>query len=360
MTDSASSRTHRIALLPGDGIGQEITDEAVKSLRAVGRRFGHTFETVEYPVGWKAIDAYGQALPPQIRDACRDCEAIFLGAVGLPGRDETLPQEQRPERAVLLPLREGNYANLRPVWQPECMAGPGGKVVDILIVRELNGGIYTGEPRGRRQVDGQDEAFDTMRYSRGEIERIVVLAFEAALHRGKRLCSVDKANILASSALWRETVEGVRDRYPEVELRHQLVDSAAPQLIQQSQAFDVLVTGNMFGDILSDLAGVLAGSLGMIPSACVGGQVGLFEPAHGSAPDIMGKDLANPIASILTMGMLLEHALDMHDEALAIRQAVLDVLESGYRTADIMSEGARQVGCRRMGDLIEQRIEARG
>jgi 3-isopropylmalate dehydrogenase len=349
---------YRIALLPGDGIGQEITDEAVKILRAVGRRFGHTFDTIEYPIGWKAIDAYGQALPDEIREACASHQAIFLGAVGLPGRDETLPQEQRPERAVLLPLREGNFANLRPVWQPECMARPGKEAVDILIVRELNGGIYTGQPRGRGETGGVVEAIDTMRYSQPEIERIVALAFEAAMHRGKKICSVDKANILASSALWREVVEEVASRYPEVELRHQLVDSAAPQLVQHPEAFDVLVTGNMFGDILSDLAGVLAGSLGMLPSACVGGEVGLFEPAHGSAPDIMGKDLANPIASILTMGMLLEHALEMHEEALAVRQAVLDVLQQGHRTPDIMAEGATQVGCSRMGDLIAQRIEA--
>jgi 3-isopropylmalate dehydrogenase len=352
------TRSRRIALLPGDGIGQEITDQGVKALQAVGKRFGHRFETQEFPVGWKAIDAYGQALPDDIRQACATFDAVFLGAVGLPDRDETLPQEQRPERAVLLPLREGNYANLRPVWQPEFMAPAGTKAVDILIVRELNGGIYTGQPRGRREVEGVDEAFDTMRYSRPEIERIAVLAFESAMHRGKKVCSVDKANILASSALWREVVTDVGRRYPRIELRHQLVDSAAPQLVQHSEELDVLVTGNMFGDILSDLAGVLAGSLGMLPSACVGGKVGLFEPAHGSAPDIAGRDLANPVASILTMGMLLEHAFAMHTEAEALRNAVLSVLEKGRRTVDIMSEGMRQVGCSEMGDLIAEAIEA--
>jgi 3-isopropylmalate dehydrogenase len=352
-----SGQTRKIILLPGDGIGQEVTDEAVRVLQAVGRRFGHTFQTEQLPVGWAAIDAHGSALPDDIRQRCRQGDAVFLGAVGLPDRDETLPQDQRPERAALLPLREGNYANLRPVWLPPCMAKPGEHPVDILIFRELNGGIYMGAERGRRTEAGQEVAFDTMRYSTGEIERIARLAFEGARHRRKKVCSVDKANILASSALWREVVTRVAGDYPEVELRHQLVDSAAPLLVRAGEQFDVLLTGNLFGDILSDLCGALAGSLGMLPSACIGGKVGLFEPAHGSAPDIAGQDKANPIASILTMEMLLEFGLDMIEEARAVHDAVVTVIEAGHRTGDIMTDGAHLVGCRQMGELIAEQVE---
>ncbi|HUW82454.1 MAG TPA: 3-isopropylmalate dehydrogenase [Phycisphaerae bacterium] len=347
----------KVAVLPGDGIGAEVTNQAVKALRAVGRRLGLAFETTEMPVGWSAIDECGQALPPFVREACRQHDAIFLGAVGLPDRDRTLPQEQRPERAALLALREGNFANLRPIWLPPCMAQPGHPAADMLIFRELNAGIYMGGDRGRRQTDGIVEAFDTMRYSVPEIERIAHLAFQAAMERRKQLCSIDKANILATSALWRETVETVSTQYPEVSVRHHLVDSAAPAMIQHPEQFDVLLTENLFGDILSDLGGVLAGSLGMLPTASIGGDVGLFEPAHGSAPDIMGRDIANPIAAILTMAMLLEYGLDLGPAAHAVRRGVLAVLEAGSRTVDIMADGCTQVGTTQFGDLVVEQIE---
>jgi 3-isopropylmalate dehydrogenase len=281
---------------------------------------------------------------------------VFLGAVGLPDRDRTLPQEERPERAALMKLRVGNYANLRPVWLPECMATDAKPGVDILMIRELNGGIYMGGDRGRREVDGVTEAFDTMRYSVPEIERIARIAFDASRRRRGELCSVDKANILASSALWRETVTRLAAEYTDVTVRHQLVDSAAPALVQRRSEFDVILTGNLFGDILSDLGGVLAGSLGMLPSASIGGPVGLFEPAHGSAPDIMGRDCANPIASILTMCMLLEFGLGLVGEARCVSESVLEVLQHGYRTGDIMSGECTLVGTGAFGDLVVDRI----
>ncbi len=349
-----------IAVLPGDGIGPEIASAALAVLRAVEDRFSHRFTVNEMPIGWAAIDKYDHPLPEEIHQHCRAADAIWLGAMGLPGRDETLPQDKRPERAALLPLREGNFANLRPIWLPPCMARPGHPTVDILIVRELNGGIYTGQPRGREEVDGETRAFDTMDYTVSEIRRIAEVAFDAAGERRKQVCSVDKANILSTSALWRETVIDFATDYPDIELRHQLVDSAAPAMVQRPQDFDVMLTGNMFGDILSDLGGALVGSLGMLPSASIGGKVGLFEPAHGSAPDIAGKDVVNPIASILTMGMLLEFALGLHAEADAIRAAVLHVLESGYRTADIMDEVHQQVGCARFADMTAEYIAEHG
>jgi len=348
----------RIAVLPGDGVGPDVTNQAVKALRAVERRFGHSFELETMPVGWAAIDECGTPLPDTVLQACRQSDAIFLGAVGLPERDRTLPHEDRPERAALLALREGNYANLRPVWLPECMAGPGRPPVDILIYRELTGGIYMGGARGRRTVDGVLEAFDTMRYSVPEIERIAHMAFRAARERSGRLCSVDKANILATSVLWREIVERVAAEYPGVSLHHQLADSATMRLIQKPQDFDVIVTGNLFGDILSDLCGVLVGSLGMLPSASIGAEVGLFEPIHGTAPDIMGQDVANPVAAILSMGMLLGYGLGLEAQAAAIRGAVLRVLEQGYRTADVMSAGCKQVGTVQFGDLVAEAVES--
>ena len=350
----------KVAVLPGDGVGPEVTAQAVKVLRAVGHRFGHSFDVTTMPVGWAAIDEFGEPLPEATREACRTSDAVFLGAVGLPDRDRTLPHEQRPERAALLVLREGNFANLRPIWLPRCMSAPGRPPVDILIFRELNSGIYMGGTRGRRTVDGVVEAFDTMRYSVPEIERIAHMAFQAARSRGKRVCSVDKANILATSVLWRETVEAVAAEYPDVSLRHQLADSATTRLVQKPQEFDVLLTGNLFGDILSDLCGVLVGSLGMLPSASIGAKVGLFEPIHGTAPDIMGRDVANPVAAILTMGMLLSHGLDLVEEADAVRAAVLSVLEGGYRTVDVMAQDCTQVGTTRFGDLVAGQIESGG
>jgi 3-isopropylmalate dehydrogenase len=346
----------KIAILPGDGIGKEITAQAVKALHAVGEKFGHTFETTEMLVGWAAIDQYGEALPEEIYQTCLQQDAIYLGAVGLPERDNTLPMEKRPERAALLKLRGGNYANLRPIWRPECMATPARPAVDLLIVRELSSDIYMGGARGRREVDGVLEAYDTMRYSVPEIERIAHVAFQAARLRSKRVCSIDKANILMTSALWRETVERIAADYPDVTLRHQLVDSSAPALIERPQDFDVVLTPNLFGDILSDLCAVLAGSLGMLPSASIGGQPGFYEPAHGSAPDIAGKDMANPIAAILSMAMLLEFAFQLHAEGAAVRQAVLNILQGGYRTGDIMAAGCTKIGTTQFGDMVVAQI----
>ena len=347
----------RVAVLAGDGIGLEVTRQAVKALQSVSKRHGMSIDLEQLPVGWCAIDEYGQALPPVTQETCRNVDAIYLGAVGLPDRDQTLPQEQRPERAALLALRAGNFANLRPIWCPQCMAEDGLRPVDILIVRELTGGLYTGTPRGRREANGVVEAYDTMRYSTAEIKRVADLAFEAARSRRKQVCSIDKANILSTSALWRETVEQLARTYPDVVLRHQLVDSAAPLLIGRPQEFDVVLTGNLFGDILSDLCGTLAGSLGMLPSACVGAEIGLFEPAHGSAPDIAGTDKANPIGAVLTMAMLLEFGLGRSTEAADVHSAVERVLQKGYRTADIMAAGRKLVGTEQLGDLIVGEIE---
>jgi 3-isopropylmalate dehydrogenase len=347
-----------IAIVAGDGIGPEVTAEAVKALHAVERRLGLEFHLAEMPVGWAAIDQYGEALPAWVREACAQSDAVFLGAVGLPERDAALPQDQRPERAVLLPLRAGNFANLRPVWRPPCMSDSVHPPVDMLIVRELTGGLYTGTPRGRREVDGHLEAFDTMRYSVPEIERVARVAFEAARQRRRQVCSVDKANMLASSALWRETVERLAAEYPDVELRHQLVDSAALLLVRAPQQFDVLLTENMFGDILSDLAGILAGSLGMLPSAAIGGAVPFFEPAHGTAPELRGRNVANPIATILAMAMMLDYALHLSEAADLIRRAVIRVLVDGFRTIDIMADGCARVGTSEFGDRVVAEIEA--
>jgi 3-isopropylmalate dehydrogenase len=342
----------KIAVLPGDGIGPEITREAVKVLRAVEARFGHRFALTELPVGWAAIDQYGVALPDEVRDVCFQQDAIYLGAVGLPERDATLPQAQRPERAALLVLRADNYANLRPIWRPACMATAQWPEVDMLIIRELSSGLYMGGARGRREVNGVVEAFDTMHYSVPEIERVAHVAFRAARERRHGVCSIDKANILETSALWREVVTRLAAEYPDVTLRHQLVDSAAPVLIAKPKAFDVVLTENMFGDILSDLCGLLAGSLGMLPSASIGGKVGFYEPAHGSAPDIMGRDLANPVASILTVAMMLAFSFDLHAESRVIYDAVQAVLDAGYRTGDIMAEGCTQIGTTEFGDRV--------
>ncbi len=354
-----TSDNRTIAVLPGDGIGPEVLRQGLKVLRAVERRFGHTFATEAYPVGWVALDAHGTALPDEVRAACRRAGAVYLGAVGLPDRDATLPQDARPERAALLALREGCYANLRPIWLPPALATEGRHAADLLIVRELTGGLYFGRPRGRRtRDDGTVEAFDTLRYSEPEIERIARTAFEAARHRRRDVCSVDKANILASSALWREVVDRVAAEYPDVAYRHHLVDSVAPALVQRPEAFDVVLTGNLFGDILSDLGAVLAGSLGMLPSAAVGGPVGLFEPPHGSAPDIAGRDVANPLGAILTLGMLLAHAFCLYDEAAAVKAAVTAVLDAGVRTADIAAPGTTPLGCEAMGDRVAAAVEA--
>ena len=332
-----STRTLTVALLPGDGIGPEVTAEAERVLRAAADAFGFELATSRHPVGGAGLDAAGDPLPSETLDACLAADAVFLGAVGGPQWDR-VDASSRPERGLLrLRARLGAFANLRPVAVPRSMVSRSPlreEVVagtDLLIVRELTGGIYFGTPREKTDT----EAFDTMRYSDTEIERIARVAFEWARRRGKRVASVDKANVLASSALWRETVEALHIReFSDVELEHFYVDNAAMQIVQNPTHFDVVVTGNLFGDILSDLAATLPGSLGLLPSGSVGGRVGLFEPVHGSAPDIAGRGLANPLAAIQSAAMLLD-TVGHEDAATAIRGSVARVLADGPLTPDL-------------------------
>ena len=352
--------TATIALLPGDGIGPEVIDAAVRVVEAVAARHGHTFTMTRSPFGAAALRAGEPPLPDATLRDCRSADAVLLGAVGDPAFSDG-PRERRPETG-LLELRRalGVYANLRParVWpgleeggslRPERLRG-----VDMLIVRELTGGIYFGQPRGRSA--DQAEAFDTMRYSTAEIERIAVVAFESARGRRKLVTSVDKANVLESSRLWREVVTGVATRYPDVRLEHQLVDSCAMRLVSDPGAFDVLLAGNLFGDILSDEAGAVVGSLGLLPSASVGGAGGLFEPVHGSAPDIAGRDAANPIGAVASAAMLLRHALGLTAEADSVERAVGAALDDGCRTADISADGSPPLGCMAMAQAIMDRV----
>ena len=350
----------KIAVLPGDGIGPEITAEAVKVLKALDLKF----EMETAPVGGAAYDAHGHPLPAATLRLAQEADAVLFGAVG-DWKYDKLDRPLRPEQA-LLGLRKnlGLFANFRPAicyeqlvgassLKPELIAG-----LDILIIRELTGDIYFGQPRGRRTaVDGHfpgsEEAFDTMRYSRPEIERIGHVAFQAARKRGKRVTSVDKANVLETSQLWRDVMTGIGKEYPDVQLDHMYVDNAAMQLVLAPRKFDVIVTGNMFGDILSDEASMLTGSIGMLPSASLNaGNQGLYEPSHGSAPDIAGKGIANPLATILSAAMMLRFSLEQPQAADRIDSAVKDVLASGLRTADIHSEGTKRVGTREMGDAV--------
>jgi 3-isopropylmalate dehydrogenase len=353
----------KIAVLPGDGIGREIVPEAVAVVKSVAAKFGYNFQFTDGLVSEDAYDQYGHPLPPQTLELCRASDAVLLGAVGSPRMDQ-LPAELRPERAALLPLRKelGLFANLRPIkvhetllkastLKPEVVRG-----IDILTFRELTGGLYFGPKKRERLADGSQQAIDTLVYSTPEIERIVRLAFEAARQRRKKLTSVDKANVLESSRLWRETVVELAKDYPDVELNHMYVDNCAMQLVRWPAQFDVIVTENMFGDILTDQASMLGGSLGLLPSASLGGKVALYEPAHGSAPDIAGKDLANPLATILSAAMMLRHSFGLEQGARAIETAVDRVLDDGYRTADLMSEGMKRVGTREMGSLVRERI----
>ncbi|MER3399571.1 MAG: 3-isopropylmalate dehydrogenase [Thermoflexus sp.] len=351
-----------IAVLPGDGIGPEVTAEAVRVLEAVGRRFGHTFEFHEALIGGAAIEATGSPLPPETLDRCRRSDAILLGAVGGPRWDDpTAPV--RPEQG-LLDLRKGLglFANLRPVRAFPALVDATPlkrhviQGVDLLFVRELTGGLYFG-PRREAGPDGE-EAYDTMHYTRPEIERVVRLAAGLARARRKKLTSVDKANVLAASRLWRRVTEAVvRREFPDVALEHVLVDAFAMHLIRRPAAFDVVVTENMFGDILTDEAAVLAGSMGMLPSASLGETPpGLFEPVHGSAPDIAGRNLANPIGAILSAALLLRHGLGLEAEAAAVERAVEAALADGYRTRDIADGEGPIVGTREMGEAIRQRI----
>ncbi|MFB3814693.1 MAG: 3-isopropylmalate dehydrogenase [Terriglobales bacterium] len=353
-----------LAILPGDGIGPEVTREAVRVLRTVAHgRF--TLQTEELPIGGIAIKQHGSPLPKSTLSKCLASDAVLLGAVGGPEFD-LLPRNERPE-AGLLGLRKalGGFANLRPAvahaalldcspLRPEVLKG-----ADVLFVRELLGGIYFGEPRGFHHDGPCDAAFNTMTYSVPEIERVARVAFQAAQKRRRKVTSVDKANVLECSQLWRQVVNEVAKQYPDVSLEHQLVDSCAMKLVTAPASFDVVLTENLFGDILSDEAAALTGSLGMLPSATVGGKVDLYEPIHGSAPDIAGKGIANPLGAIATAAMLLRHSAQREQEAREIENAIAKVLDDGYRTADL-KRGARErlVSTKEMGDLVVQAIAA--
>ena len=355
-----------ITALPGDGVGPEVTAEAVRVLRAVAEGYGHEFTFDERSVGGEAIRETGTPLPASTLDACLAGDAVLLGAVGSPEFD-ALPPGERPE-AGLLTLRRalGAYANLRPVvchdaladctpLRPERVAG-----ADILVVRELLGGLYFGEPRGFTTDEGGEAsaAFNTMRYTAAEVERVARVAFDAALSRRRKVTSVDKANVLETSRLWRETVSRVSSDYPAITLEHLYVDACAMHLISDPRRFDVLLTENLFGDILSDEAAVLAGSLGLLASASVGGHVGLYEPVHGSAPDIAGRGLANPLGAISSAALLLWHAARLEREARDVEAAVEAVLRAGYRTPDIARgpEGLSVVGTSEVGRLIVEAL----
>ena len=350
----------KIAVLPGDGIGTEIVTEAVKVLKVLDL----PFEMEEAKVGGAAYEAHGHPLPESTLNLAKAADAVLFGAVG-DWKYDKLDRPLRPEQAILgLRKHMGLFANFRPAicyeqlvgassLKPELIAG-----LDILIIRELTGDIYFGQPRGRRTaVDGlfpgADEAFDTMRYSRPEIERIAHVAFQAARQRSRKVTSVDKANVLETFQFWKDIVTEVHAQYPDVELQHMYVDNAAMQLVKAPKAFDVVVTGNMFGDILSDEASMLTGSIGMLPSASLNDRKqGLYEPSHGSAPDIAGKGVANPLATILSAAMMLRFSLQQPEAADRIESAVKSVLAAGYRTPDIWSEGTQKVGTREMGDAV--------
>src|SRR5215472_14655797 len=356
--------THKIAMLGGDGIGQEVTPEARKVLEVVGRATGVAFEFEPALIGGAAIDGTGEPLPPATLALCERSDATLFGSVGGPKWDN-LPQEKRPERGLLGIRKELDlFANLRPATCFPMLvdASPLKRSVvegtDIMVIRELTGGLYFGEPRGREDfADGGTRAINTMSYTTREIERVARAAFDVAMKRKKRLASVDKANVLVVSQLWREVVTRVAKDYPQVELEHVLVDNCAMALIQHPTRFDTLVTENTFGDILSDEAAVLAGSMGMLPSASLGGRVGLYEPVHGTAPDIAGQGIANPIAAILSAAMLLRYSLGLGADADRIDAAAMSVLERGFRTRDIHAAGTKLVGTAEMGDLIATQVE---
>ena len=365
------TKQYDICLLPGDGIGPEIIAEGVKVLNAVGAKYDTRFDCKESLIGGAASDAVGDPLPAATLDAAKAADAVLLAAVGGPKWDTTDPGAPRPE-AGLLGIRKGLglYTNLRPVQIFDALAGASTlkpeviEGVDLMIVRELTGGLYFGkrerfydeEGAGIDGAKGQ-RAYDTLEYREYEVERIARQAFEAAHKRRNKVTSVDKANVLDSSRLWRKVVEEVAKDYPEVTLSHMLVDNCAMQLVMNPGQFDVILTENMFGDILSDEASMITGSIGMLSSASLNeSKFGLYEPSHGSAPDIAGKDIANPIATILSAAMMLRYSFDLDDAAAAVEAAVSRVLEEGYRTVDIMSEGCTQVGTAKMGDLICERI----
>jgi len=352
-------KTYKIAVIKGDGIGSEIVDEAIKVLDAVSTNAGFNLEYEEVLMGGCAYDAYGDPLPSETIEVCLNSDAILFGAIGGEKWD-SLPREKRPESG-LLRLRSTLelFANFRPVkvfdelvdassLKPSVVSG-----VDLLVVRELTGGIYFGEPRKKEE----SRAYNTMVYTKDEIVRIAKMAFEAAKVRGKKVCSVDKANVLEVSQLWRETVEEVAKDYPDVSLSHMYVDNAAMQLVRDPKQFDVILTGNIFGDILSDEASQISGSIGLLPSSSVGGKVGLYEPIHGSAPDIAGQGIANPIATILSASMMLRFAFGEIGAAQKIDDAVSDFLKEGYRTKDLSSFGAKEIcSTQETGSIIADKV----
>ncbi|MCD8488458.1 MAG: 3-isopropylmalate dehydrogenase [Desertifilum sp.] len=358
------THNYRITLLPGDGIGPEIMTVAVEVLKAVGQQCNLQFDFQEALIGGAAIDATGSPLPEETLLKCRNSEAVLLAAIG-GYKWDNLPRPQRPETG-LLGLRAGLelFANLRPAkilpqlidassLKREVVEG-----VDIMVVRELTGGVYFGQPKGIFTTEtGEKRGVNTMAYTESEIDRIGRVAFETAQKRQGRLCSVDKANVLEVSQLWRDRISALASEYPDIELSHLYVDNAAMQLVRAPKQFDTIVTGNLFGDILSDAAAMLTGSIGMLPSASLGASgPGVFEPVHGSAPDIAGQDQANPLAQVLSAAMMLRYGLNQPEAADKIEQAVLQVLDSGYRTGDIMSEGMKPVGCQAMGEALLQAL----
>ena len=354
--------TKKILITPGDGIGPEVTEQAVQILKKVAPLFDIQLDITEKPVGGIAYDLTGTPLPDETLNAAKISDAVLLGAVGGP-KWEPLDFSVRPERGLLKLRSELElYANLRPAaiygdlvnastLKAEVVDG-----ADLMVVRELTGGIYFGNPRGVEERDGERVGFNTLVYSESEIRRIAKVGFETAMKRRKKLTSVDKANVLESTEFWREIVTDVGTNFPEVELSHMYVDNAAMQIIRDPKQFDTMVTTNMFGDIISDAAAMMTGSLGMLPSASIGGEIGMYEPVHGSAPDIAGEDKANPLAMILSVGMMMRYSFNLTEADEMIKKAVVDTLEK-YRTVDIMAEGKTQIGCREMGEKVLQSLE---
>lgn len=360
---------YKIAVLPGDGIGPEVVKEGTQVLSQIASLYGFRVEFQEGLVGGASIDAHGKPLTDPVLKLAKESDAVLLGAMGGPKWDG-LDYSIRPERALLALRQElGLFANLRPVKLFSALASASTlrrEVVegtDLLVVRELTGGIYFGQPKGVTKLpDGTERGVNTEVYTTPEIERIARVAFEAARKRRKKVISVDKANVLEATELWRRVVTRVHKEngYGDVALEHMLVDNCAMQLIRDPKQFDVIVTTNLFGDILSDEAAMLTGSIGMLPSASLGGKVGMYEPVHGTAPDIVGKDMANPLATILTVALMLRHSLDQGQAADRVEKAVEAVLDEGYRTADIQGQGCRPIGCREMGRLVREKIARLG
>ena len=358
--------TKKILVTPGDGIGPEVSKQAIQILKHIAPRFGLQLELTEKPVGGAAYDLTGTPIPDETLEAAKNSDAVLLGAVGGP-KWESLDFTVRPERGLLKLRSELElYANLRPAviygdlvnastLKPEVVDG-----ADLMVVRELTGGIYFGQPRGVEIRNGERVGFNTLVYSESEIRRIAKVGFEITMKRGKKLTSVDKANVLESTELWREVVTEVGKDFPEVELSHMYADNAAMQIIRNPKQFDTMVTTNMFGDILSDAAAMMTGSLGMLPSASIGGSKkalrGMYEPVHGSAPDISGQDKANPLAMILSVGMMLRYSFDLGEADEIIKQAVVETLDT-YRTSDVMAEGKTLIGCIEMGEKVLEALE---